>query len=278
VEQLIAESTGKNGKGILPVVGEPLGSPDVYGEDRLFVHLQLAGDRSHDSAVQALENAGHPVVRLQLRDLYDLGQQFFLWEMATAVGGYGLGINPFDQPNVEESKKLARQMVEQYTQTGRLPAGDSAPATAAALKEFLDRAQSTSYVALQAYIQPTPESDAALHALRTALRDRYRLAVTIGYGPRFLHSTGQLHKGDAGAGLFVQLLTGDSRDADIPDEAGSSTSSISFGVLKAAQALGDARALRDVGRQVICLDLGPHAAKKLAALALAVSQSFGKLE
>ena len=156
--------------------------------------------------MQALEHAGHPVVRLHLRDLYDLGQQFFVWEMATAVAGHGLRINPFDQPNVEAAKELAQEMVAQYIKTGRLPAGDSVPATAATLKEFLDQAEPNSYIALQAYIQPTPENDAALQALRTALRDRYRLAVTVGYGPRFLHSTGQLHKGDAGSGLFVQLL------------------------------------------------------------------------
>jgi transaldolase/glucose-6-phosphate isomerase len=270
VEQLIAESTGKEGTGILPVVGEPLGPPEVYGDDRLFIHLRLSGDDTHDAALDVLEAAGHPVVRLNLQDRYDLGGQFFLWEMATAVASHLLGINPFDQPNVEAAKVLARRMVAEYTEKGALPSGESAPLTAEALNEFLARDPSTtgsrpialavdsrrSYIALQAYLQPTAETDAALAALRAHLRDRFRLATTVGYGPRFLHSTGQLHKGDAGNGLFIQLTADDQRDAPIPDEAGSSDSSITFGVLKAAQALGDQQALLDAGRRVIRFHLG----------------------
>jgi transaldolase/glucose-6-phosphate isomerase len=264
VEQLIAESTGKEGTGILPVVGEPLGPPQVYGDDRLFVHLRLKGDKTHDAALDALEAAGHPVIRLNLHDRYDLGGQFFLWEMATSVAGHLLGINPFDQPNVEATKVLARRMVAEYTEKGTLPSGEWAPLTAEALNEFLAQAQpghpSTdvrrSYIALQAYLQPTAETDAALAALRARLRDRFRLATTVGYGPRFLHSTGQLHKGDAGNGLFIQFTAANKRDAPIPDEAGSSDSSITFGVLKAAQALGDYQALLDAGRRVIRFHLG----------------------
>jgi len=266
IEQLVAESTGKEGKGIVPVVGEPLGSPDVYGHDRLFVHLRLDAESSQDGAVQALENAGHPVVRVHLRDLYDVGQQFFLWEMATAVAGHGLGINPFDQPDVEAAKQLAKEMVTAYTKTGRLPAGGSAPVTAEALQQFLRQAQPDSYIALQAYIPPSPEADAALLALRTRLRDSYRLATTVGYGPRFLHSTGQLHKGDAGKGMFVQFTSDDPRDVAIPAEAGEPESSISYGVLKAAQALGDAQALRDAGRKVIRFHLGGDVAAELKRL------------
>lgn len=272
VEQLIAESTGKEGTGIVPVVGEPLGSPDVYGNDRLFVHLRLDGENSQDRAIQALEDAGHPVVRLHLRDLYDLGEQFFLWEMATAVAGHGLGINPFDQPNVESAKTRARQMVSQYTKTGQLPVADLIPATATALHQFLEQAQPGHYIALQAYVQPTPETATALQALRTELRDRYRLATTVGYGPRFLHSTGQLHKGDAGKGLFIQFTANDLCDAAIPAKAGEPASSITFGILKAAQALGDAQALRDRGRKVLCLDLGTDVARALDALAETVHQ------
>ncbi|MCK4470808.1 MAG: glucose-6-phosphate isomerase, partial [Anaerolineae bacterium] len=256
VEQLIAESTGKEGKGILPVVGEPLGPPDVYGGDRLFVYLRLEGDDTHDAAIQALEDAGHPVVRLRLNDLYDLGGQFFLWETATAVAGHRLGINPFDQPDVEAAKVLARRMVAEYQEKGVLPGGESAPLTAGVLNEFLAQAQAGDYVALQAYVQPTPETDAALAALRVRLRDHTRLATTVGYGPRFLHSTGQLHKGDAGHGLFIQFTADDPRDAAIPDEVGSQDSSISFGVLKMAQVLGDRQALLDAGRRVIRFHLG----------------------
>jgi len=259
VEQLIAESTGKQGRGILPVVGEPLGPPVSYGHDRLFIYLRLDGDEAHDAAIRALEEAGHPVVRLRLHDRYGLGAQLFLWEMATAVAGHLLGINPFDQPNVEAAKVLARQMVAEYTAKGALPSGESAPLSAGALQEFLEQARlgdpstgvGRSYIALQAYVQPTQETDEVLLALRIWLRDRYKLATTVGYGPRFLHSTGQLHKGDAGNGLFVQFTADATRDAPIPDEAGASDATMSFGVLKMAQALGDHRALLDAGRQVI---------------------------
>jgi transaldolase/glucose-6-phosphate isomerase len=256
VEQLIAESTGKEGKGILPVVGEPVGAPDVYGDDRFFVYLRVAGDDAHDAPVQALEDAGHPVVHLHLDDLYDLGGQFFLWEMATAVAGSRLGINPFDQPNVEAAKVLARDMVAEYREKGVLPEVESAPLSAEALDRFLAQAQPGDYIALQAYVQPTAGADAALAALRVRLRDRARLATTVGYGPRFLHSTGQLHKGDGGNGLFIQFTADDPRGAPIPDEAGAPDSSITFGVLKAAQALGDRQALLDAGRRVIRFHLG----------------------
>jgi len=270
VEQLIAESTGKEGRGILPVVGEPLGPPAVYGDDRLFVYLRLDGDETHDATVAALEGAGHPVVRLHLRDLYDLGGQFFLWEMATAVAGHRLRINPFDQPNVEAAKALARRMVAEYTEKGALPGGESAPLTAQALNEFLAQARPGDYVTLQAYVQPTAETDAALLVLRARLRDRFKLATTVGYGPRFLHSTGQLHKGDAGRGLFIQFTADDPRDAPIPDEAGSPDSAMSFGVLKAAQALGDQQALLVAGRRVIRFHLGGDVVSGLKQLAEAL--------
>ena len=264
VEQLIAESTGKEGKGIVPVVGEPLGPPEVYADDRLFVHLRLEGDGTHDAALAALEAAGHPVVRLNLHDPYDLGGQFFLWEIGTAVAGHRLSINPFDQPNVEAAKVLARRMVAEYTEKGTLPSGKSTPLTAEALNTFLAQAQPgdpatgsrRSYIALQAYVQPTPETDAALAVLRTRLRDRLHLATTAGYGPHFLHSTGQLHKGDAGNGLFIQFTADAPRDAPVPEKAGAPGSSISFGVLKMAQALGDWQALLDAGRRVIRFHLG----------------------
>jgi transaldolase/glucose-6-phosphate isomerase len=256
VEQLVAESTGKEGKGILPVVGEPPSRPDVYGDDRLFVHLHLKDDHTHAAAVNALVAAGHPVVRLRLDDVYDLGGQYFLWELATAVAGHRLGVNPLNQPNVEAAKVLARRMVAEYAEKGVLPESEAASLTVGALAAFLDQAHPGDYVALQAYVQPTAEADAALLALRTRLRDTTGLATTVGYGPRFLHSTGQLHKGDGGGGLFIQLTADDPQDAAIPDEAGASESSITFGVLKAAQALGDGQALRDAGRRVIRFHLG----------------------
>jgi len=271
VEQLIAESTGKEGKGILPVVGEPMGPPDVYGDDRLFVYLRLDGDDSYDEAVQALEAAGHPVVRLRLRDLYDLGDQFFLWEMATAVAGHRLGINPFDQPNVEAAKVLARGAIAAYAESGELPQDEPAPLTGEALTEFLSQAQPGDYICLQAYVQPLAETDAALLALRTRLRDQLKLATTVGYGPRFLHSTGQLHKGDAGNGLFIQFTAGSPKDLPIPDEAGSPESAMSFGVLKMAQTLGDKQALLDSGRRVIRFHLGDDVVGGLNLLAEAVA-------
>jgi glucose-6-phosphate isomerase len=251
VEQLVAESTGKEGKGILPVVGEPLGPPEVYGDDRLFVYLQLDGDHTHEEAVQTLRDVGQPVIHLRLRDLYDLGDQFFLWEMATAVAGSRLGINPFDQPNVEAAKVLARDAIAVYTETGELPQGPPAALTPQALADFLSQANVGDYISLQAYVQPTTETDAVLLSLRSRLRDQLRLATTVGYGPRFLHSTGQLHKGDAGNGLFIQLTADEEHVVPIPDEAGSPESSMSFGVLMMAQALGDEQALLESGRRVI---------------------------
>ncbi|MBN1954885.1 MAG: glucose-6-phosphate isomerase [Anaerolineae bacterium] len=270
VEQLVAESTGKDGRGILPVVGEPIGSPRVYGNDRAFVYLRLAGDDRFDAAVQALQDTGHPVIRLRLSDPYDLGGQFFLWEMATAIAGYRLGIHPFNQPDVEAAKEMARQTIADYRETGQLPQDRALPPSATALTAFLAQARlgdpsgrGRSYVALQAYVQPTPETDAALQALRACLRDRYKLATTVGYGPRFLHSTGQLHKGDGGNGLFAQFTSDPLHDAAIPDEAGQAAAGVTFGLLKTAQALGDKRALEKGGRPVIRFHLGSDPAGRL---------------
>lgn len=280
VEQLIAESTGKEGKGILPVVGEPVGTPDVYSNDRLFVYLNLTNDSTNDTAVQTLQDAGHPIIRVTLKDLYDVGGQFFLWEMATAVAGYRLSINPFDQPNVESAKVLARQMIEAYQKEGKLPEleatlesdgiavyGDvQADSTPNAMKAFLGQIKSGDYVAIQAYIQPTPEADEALLAMRTQIRDMHKVATTVGYGPRFLHSTGQLHKGDAGNGLFIQFTADMPQDVDIPDNAGEAESGMSFGTLKLSQALGDRQALLDENRRVIRFDLGADVKAAIAKL------------
>jgi transaldolase / glucose-6-phosphate isomerase len=272
LEQLIAESTGKSGTGILPVVGEPLGPAEVYGDDRLFVHLQLGADETHAAALIRLEKAGHPLLKLILRDVYDLGEQMFLWELAVAVAGYRLGIQPFDQPNVEAAKVQARRMMAEYREKGKLPDTESAPLTSAALHDFLAQAGAEGefprdYIALQAYVQPTPATTESLQNLRIQLRDRYRLATTVGYGPRFLHSTGQLHKGDAGNGLFVQFTADNPSDAAIPEEADASGAHITFGVLEMAQAMGDRQALRDAGRRVIHFHLGEDVIGGLRRLA-----------
>ncbi len=277
VEQLIAESTGKEGKGILPVDGEELLPPEYYGNDRLFVYMRLENDDTSDERVKALVDAGQPVVQLNLRDLYDIGGEFFRWEMAIAVAGMHLGINPFNQPNVEAAKILARKMVAAYQKEGKLPEIDPSLVTDGlkvysdfsvdsiedALNRFFalgntgeDEGKGRSYVTLQAYIKPSPEHDKALHTLRTTIQKKYRLATTQGYGPRFLHSTGQLHKGDAGNGLFIQFLADSPEDVPIPDKPGEPGSSITFGIIKNAAALGDRQALRDVGRNVITFDLG----------------------
>jgi len=265
LEQLVAESTGKEGHGILPVVGERLGEPDLYSEDRLFVYLRLDGDDTYDVGIDALQAAGHPVIRIRIHDSYDLGGQYFLWEMATAIAGHRLGINPFDQPNVESAKVLTRELVEGFAEQGGLPKqppalvdgnlelyGDiSADDLSVALTSYLGEAAPESYLALQAYLQPGRELLEKLQELRISLRARTHLATTLGYGPRYLHSTGQLHKGDAGAGSFIQITAEDERDVEIPDEAGSTDGSLSFGTLKAAQAMGDRKALEVGGRRVL---------------------------
>jgi hypothetical protein len=249
------------------------------------VYVRLEGDHVYDTAMLALQYAGHPVVHLELRDPYDLGGQFFLWEMATAIAGYRLGINPFDQPNVEAAKVLARQKIAAYQQQGKLPEPppalqsgeisvytDSKPSSLSeAFKLFLRQAKPGAYIALQAYIQPSEETDASLLALRTQLRELTQMAVTTGYGPRFLHSTGQLHKGDAGLGLFIQLTSDATVDAAIPDQAGEEASSIGFGALKLAQASGDRQALIDAGRKVMRIHLGSDVLTNLARLTQALA-------
>ncbi|MEM6529775.1 MAG: glucose-6-phosphate isomerase [Chloroflexota bacterium] len=262
VEQLIAESTGKSGTGILPVVGEPLQSPDGYKDDRFFAYIRLDG--AYDAEIKALEDAGHPVARLQINNTYDMGGQFLIWEMATAIAGYRMNIQPFDQPNVESAKNAARAMIKEYEEKGELPTlaptletdgakvyGVHAASPADALGAFLSNAEEGSYISIHAYIHPTAETDEVLTQLRTSLLTKTKLATTVGYGPRFLHSTGQLHKGDSGKGLFIQILGAMPQDADIPDEAGKTESAMTFGTLKEAQALGDRQALLENDRHFI---------------------------
>ena len=285
LEQLIAESTGKSGTGIVPVVGEPKGSAEAYGADRLFVHLQWSDTGAQDAKVQALIDAGHPVIRVRFRDRYDLGGQFFLWEFATAVAGARLGIHPFDQPDVESAKQQSRQMMSAYEESGSLPApqpsleadglkvylggedGDR-PASSAveALADFVKQGAAGDYISVQAYMRPCSRVSSLLQTMQGCLRDKTKLATTTGYGPRFLHSTGQLHKGDRGNGLFIQLTDRPAADVDIPDEPGSSASALPFGVLIEAQSLGDRQALMNAGRRVIRIDLGEDAQSELERL------------
>lgn len=293
IEQLLAESTGKAGKGLLPVDGETLFGPEVYANDRLFVYFRLAGDETHDLAVNCLKEAGHPVIQLNLKDKYALGGEFFRWMMATAVAGWIMGINPFDQPNVESAKVLAREMVAAYQAKGALPvlrpdltidgiavySGWQAEDLKQVWHRFMIRAKSgehegkgRSYIAIQAYLKPDAETDRALQGLRDKIQTTFRMAVTVGYGPRFLHSTGQLHKGDGGNGLFIQLTAAMPEDLPIPDEPGSDQSSISFGLLKSAQALGDRQALLDSGRKVISF----HVADEISAAIEKITAAIAK--
>lgn len=270
VEQLIAESLGKEGKGILPVVNEPLAPVETYAADRVFVHLRLEGDKKYDDFVSRLAEAGHPIITFHLQDLYDLGGQFFLWEMATAIAGHYLGINPFDQPNVEAAKVKARAVVAEYAEKGTLPAGEFAPLNAESLLKFLDKAKPGDYVCIQAYVQATPAAEEALQTLRQAIHLHTGLATTSGFGPRFLHSTGQLHKGDMGNGLFIQFISDAQEDVAIPDEAGAAASNMSFNVLKKAQALGDAQALHDARRRVISFNVGQDTIGAIEELAAGI--------
>jgi glucose-6-phosphate isomerase len=264
LEQLIAESTGNEGKGILPVTGEELSEPGSYGNDRMFVFFQNAAD-DNSQKIDGFAAAGHPVITIRFNDSYDLGGQMFIWEMAIAVAGHILNINPFIQPGVEAAKKYARQIIAQYRENKELPISKPVLSTnqcdvygtnngstpAEALKYFLSGAAVNDYVCLQVYLSPTPEVDEALQSLREKIFAKHGLAVTIGYGPRYLHSTGQLHKGDSGNGLFIQLTADDLLDIEIPDRIGVANSTLTFGALKAAQAQGDWQALIDAGRKII---------------------------
>jgi hypothetical protein len=232
IEQLIAESTGKDGKGIVPVEGEDLGPPESYGDDRLFV--AVGGERLQEE-LRPLESAGHPVAHLDLREPIELGAEFFHWEFATAVAGAVLGINPFDQPNVQEAKDNTKRLLAQ----GDVPdPGDDD------LGALLKEVRPGDYVAIQVYLPRDEDSQARLQAARLRLRDRLKVATTVGFGPRFLHSTGQLHKGGPDTGVFIQVVDPPNEDVPIPGQ------SYSFGALLAAQAAGDLRSLRARGRRI----------------------------
>jgi len=285
LEQLLAESTGKEGTGLLPVAGEPLGSPAVYGDDRVFVYLRLAEevDQKLEKGTQALRDAGHPLITIRMDDHLDLGQEFFRWEIATATAGALLGINAFDQPNVQESKDNTNHLLDVETRKGGLPELDpllvegplrlyfpeTASTAAETLSRFLSRAQPGNYFALLAYLTESPYSEKSLQNIRLQVRDRFKLATTVGYGPRFLHSTGQFHKGGPNTGLFLQITADNKEDAPIPGAA------YTFGELKQAQAAGDFQALQKHKRQVGRIHLSGGIDQGLEALQSAMRKALG---
>jgi transaldolase/glucose-6-phosphate isomerase len=284
LEQLVAESTGKDGKAIIPVDREPLGAPAVYGADRIFVYQRLtsAPDAAQDRAIDALEAAGHPVIRIAMGDAYDLGREFFRWEFATAVAGAILGINPFNQPDVEASKIATKKLTSEFEATGSLPAeapgieedgikvfGPVVGSTLAnSLRAHLNSIQVNDYFALLAYIEMNPEHEAALTAMRQRVRDAKRVATCLGFGPRFLHSTGQAYKGGPNSGVFLQITADDAHDLAIPEQK------YTFGIVKAAQARGDLAVLRERGRRALRIHLGADVDAGLKKLAAAMGRAL----
>jgi transaldolase / glucose-6-phosphate isomerase len=292
LEQLIAESTGKLGKGIIPVDREPLAKPDTYGNDRVFAYLRLetAPDKSQDAALAALEAAGHPVVRITVDNIYNLGQEFFRWEIATAVAGAIIGINAFNQPDVEASKIETKKLTSEYEKSGKLPdespffEGDGIklyadekntealkgrPRLVEVLKAHLGRLHAGDYFALLGYITMNDANEKALQAIRLAVRDKKKVATVLGFGPRFLHSTGQAYKGGPNSGVFLQITCDDAIDLPVPDQK------YTFGVVKAAQARGDFAVLAERGRRALRVHLGKDVAAGLATLTKAVKQAIG---
>jgi transaldolase/glucose-6-phosphate isomerase len=290
LEQLLAESTGKNGKGLIPVDRESIGDRNVYGKDRIFIYLRLgsAPDSAQDSAIAELQQAGDPVVLISIPDAYDLGQEFFRWEIATAVAGSIMGINPFDQPDVEASKIATRKLTDEYEQHGSLPKempffeadgtklfADEANAKAlkSAVKEeslegyfraHLDRLKANDYFAVLAYLEMNDAHERLLQSARHQVRDAKRVATCLGFGPRFLHSTGQAYKGGPNSGVFLQITCDDANDLQVPNQK------YTFGVVKAAQARGDFEVLGERGRRALRVHLGADLTAALNALAVAI--------
>lgn len=292
LEQLIAESTGKNGKGIIPVDREHLGSPNVYGNDRVFAYVRLENeaDADQDAKVTALEKAGHPVVRIVMPDIYDLGAEFFRWEIATAVAGAIIGINPFNQPDVEASKVATRALTSEYEAKGSLPAEkpiledsgiklftdeknaadiakSSDKSLAGYLKAHLSRIHAGDYFAVLGYIQMNGEHEQSLQAIRHTVRDAKHVATCLGFGPRFLHSTGQAYKGGPNSGVFLQITCDDSVELPVPGQK------YTFGIVKAAQARGDFQVQAERGRRALRVHLGKDLKSGLAALQAAVQKA-----
>ena len=291
LEQLLAESTGKNGKGVIPVDREPLGAPDVYGDDRIFVYVGSTVDgvgcAEIDAQLATLEGAGHPVVRLKMNDTYDVGEQFYLWEIATAAAGSVLQIDAFDQPNVQESKDNTKALLAEYAAKGTIgepatnvdgPAFDvtylsgssslSAGDANAALAGLLGQVTAGDYVALTAYIARDEKHEALLRELRVKIRDAKKVATTVGFGPRFLHSTGQEHKGGPDTGVFVQITADSTFDLQIPGM------NVGFRTLIAAQALGDLESLDKRNRRGVRVHLKGDLDRGLAALSQTIDEAL----
>jgi transaldolase/glucose-6-phosphate isomerase len=270
LEQLVAESTGKQGKGIIPVDGEQLGDPSLYGTDRVFVQIGLAGqtDGGADARLAALERAGHPVVRIVVSDRMALGQEFFRWEMATAVAGAIIAINPFDQPDVEASKVATRKLTDEYEQAGHLPGDSSARPSVDDLRTHLESLRPGDYFALLAYVEMSDEHCDRLQRIRHLVRDRKHVATCLGFGPRFLHSTGQAYKGGPDSGVFLQVTCEDAEDLPVPGRR------YTFGVVKAAQALGDFAVLKERGRRALHVHLGADVRQGLTELCEAIEQAL----
>jgi len=294
LEQLLAESTGKIGKGIIPVDREHLAEPDIYGKDRVFVYVRLdsGADDDQDAKVAAIEQAGHPVVRIAMANTYELGAEFFRWEIATAVAGSIIGINAFNQPDVEASKIVTKSLTSEYEKNGSLPAetpvvedsgiklftdeinaaelakaaaGDNS--LAGYLKAHLARIKAGDYFAVLGYIQMNAEHEQSLQAIRHTVRDKKGVATVLGFGPRFLHSTGQAYKGGPNSGVFLQITCDDSVELPVPGQK------YTFGVVKAAQARGDFQVLADRGRRALRVHLGSNLKAGLAALLTAVQKA-----
>jgi transaldolase/glucose-6-phosphate isomerase len=295
LEQLIAESTGKIGKGIIPVDRETLSAPEIYGNDRVFIYVRLesAPDADQDAKVAAIEKAGHPVVRIAMADIYDLGGEFFRFEIATAVAGSIIGINAFNQPDVEASKIVTRDLTTEYEKTGSLPAEKPVledngiklftdPKNAAELakaagsdatldgylKAHLSRIKAGDYFAVLGYIQMNDEHQKSLEAIRLAVRDKKHVATCLGFGPRFLHSTGQAYKGGPNSGVFLQITCDDAVELPVPGQK------YTFGIVKAAQARGDFQVLSDRGRRALRVHLGSNLKAGLATLFAAVQKAL----
>jgi transaldolase / glucose-6-phosphate isomerase len=267
IEQLVAESTGKIGKGIVPIVDEPRVALEHYGGDRLFVEIQESGaiDGAIATHLAHLETAGFPVVRIRLPDRLAVAEEFFRWEVAVAIAGSVVGIDPYDQPDVELAKELARRAMAQPPGAAPVSApetvsGADPTALASAVRAWIASARPGDYVGIQAYLAPTDETSLALDALRRQLLERLGLATTFGYGPRFLHSTGQLHKGGPNTGMFLQIVDVPREDLAVPG------ADFTFGELIRAQSLGDYQALRQKGRRVLRIDLGTDVAGGLTRI------------
>lgn len=295
LEQLLAESTGKIGKGIIPVDRESLGAPEVYGKDRVFAYIKLetAADAEQEAKLAALEKAGHPIVRIALPDIYDLGAEFFRWEIATAVAGAIIGINAFNQPDVEASKIATRALTSEYEQKGSLPAekpvvedngiklftdernaadlakaAGSDKSVAGYLRAHLSRIKPGDYFALLGYIQMNAEHEKNLQSMRHLVRDKKHVATCLGFGPRFLHSTGQAYKGGPNSGVFLQLTCDDSVELPVPGQK------YTFGIVKAAQARGDFQVLAERGRRALRVHLGKDLKAGLATLQAAIQNAL----